>query len=83
VVRKRWPVGFLTTKPDEQTPPPFLIELPPQNAGMSALRLNVSSTASWRWSMRPGYWSVSGSVTDSGAFVLSTTLPVSRSSQVA
>ena len=52
VVRKRWPF-FCTGKPEVQTPPPLLIELPPQNEGTSARRLNESRTTSSRCSMTP------------------------------
>ena len=53
VVRKRWP-PFWTTKPDVQTDAPLLIELPPQNGGMSAKRLKVSRIVSTCRSMTPG-----------------------------
>src|SRR5215210_9341552 len=78
VVRKRCPVGFWTTKPEEQTKLPSEIELPPQKPGTSLRRSNVSRTASFCWSIRPAYCCLSGAVTDAGAVVLSTTLPVLR-----
>ena len=52
VTRKRCPF-FCTGKPEVQMPLLSLIELPPQNDGTSARRLNESRTASSRCSMTP------------------------------
>src|SRR4051794_34125153 len=70
VARKRWPVGFCTTKPEEQTKLPSEIELPPQNDGTSLRRSKVSRTVSCCWSIRPENCCFNGAVTDAGALVL-------------
>src|SRR5829696_8054573 len=61
VVRKRWP-DLCTTKPEEHTEPPLLIELPPQNGEVSLRRSNESRTAASCCSMTPANCFFSGAV---------------------